>query len=83
VRHLIQACFRLHNFCINERDEVSNVILTRDPDTFVPNYEFAVPSVQTLLPVRTQRSLVREAIRAQLQANGIERPSYNIIRNIN
>jgi hypothetical protein len=83
VWHLIQAFFRLHNFCINERDEVSNVILTHDPDTFVPNYEFAVPFVQTLLPVRMQRSLVREAIRAQLQANGIERPSYNIIRNIN
>jgi hypothetical protein len=83
VWHLIQACFCLHNFCINERDEVSNVILTHDPDTFVPNYELAVPSMQMLLPVRSQHSLVQEAIRAQLQANGIERPSYNIIRNIN
>ncbi len=54
VWYIIQACFHLHNFCINERDEVSNVILTHDPDTFFPNYECAVPSVQTLLPVKMQ-----------------------------
>ncbi len=83
VWQLIQASFPLHKFCINERDEVSNVILTRDPDTFVPNYEFAVPSAQTLLLVRMQRSFLQEAIHALPPANGIERPSYNIIRNSN
>ncbi len=72
VQHVVQACFRLHNFCIDNRDEKCAVILTRDVETFVPNYEFVLPAVQTTLSVRTRCSSVHEAIQAQLNANGAE-----------
>jgi hypothetical protein len=81
VQHVVQACFRLHNFCIDNRDEKCAVILTHDVETFVPNYEFVLPAVQTTLTVRTQHSSVHEAIRAQLNANGAQRPVYNVNRN--
>jgi hypothetical protein len=81
VQRVVFACSQLHNFCIHERDDECPVIFGHYPDAFVPNYEFALPPVQTLLPIRTQQSSVREAIHAQLQANGIEWPQYNIINN--
>jgi hypothetical protein len=81
VQHVVQACFHLHNFCIDNRDEKCGVILTRDVETFVPKYEFVLPAVQTTLTVRTQRSNVREAICAQLNASGAQRPVYNVNQN--
>jgi hypothetical protein len=38
VGHIVQACARLHNYCINNRDDNIPVISRRDPETFCPNY---------------------------------------------
>jgi hypothetical protein len=47
VGHIVQACARLHNYCINNRDENIPVIINRDPDSFAPNFEAFYPPVQT------------------------------------
>ena len=47
VGHIVQACARLHNYRINNRDENIPVIINRDPDSFAPNFEAFYPPVQT------------------------------------
>ncbi len=81
VGHIVQACARLHNYCINNRDDNIPVISRRDPETFCPNYQAFYPDAQTLLTARARRCAVREAIRSQLASDGCRRPRYNLERN--
>ena len=83
VGHIVQACAWLHNFCINNREDMVPVILNRDPDTFTPNFEAFYPPEHTLLHARSRRATVREAIRAQLASDGVRRPIYNVQCNDN
>jgi hypothetical protein len=79
--HIVQACARLHNFCIDNRDDSAPLILNRDPESYHPNFEEFVPEVQTLVTARSRRCAVREAIYAQLASDGVRQPLYNIVRN--
>ncbi len=81
VGHIVQACARLHNFCINNRDEKIPIISQQDPDHYSSNFEEFLPPAQTLTTARARRCAVREAIRAQLAADGCRRPQFNLDRN--
>ena len=77
----MQAAFRLHNFCIDERDTVVPVLNNFDPDQYHPNYEVYMADDEENQQGAKKRNLVREAITAQLQSDGRKRPRYNLDRN--
>jgi hypothetical protein len=39
IGHIVQACARLHNYCINNWDDNVPIIFDRDPESFAPNWE--------------------------------------------
>ena len=79
---IIEAAFRLHNFCIDEGDIKVDAVSNRDPEQHVPAYEEYLTAPST--DGRAHQNgwhVVREAIRQQLAADGRKRPRYNVERN--
>lgn len=78
---VINAAFRLHNFCINQRDFQTNMII--DIDNHIPEYDKYIGDEATLLGNGGRNiSMRREQIRRYLEERGIQRPLYNIQRNM-
>lgn len=80
VQYVIQAAFRLHNFCIGQWDYVPNVIT--DPDNHMPEYDQFLDENSLLANNGKGTSLRRERIRRYIEERGICRPIYNRQRNV-
>ena len=88
VPSLVECCMRLHNFCIDNREQEWNVsdVPAELVMEHVTNYEEYLdeidPNMSTVTTVG-RRNNVREALTRQLAANGLSRPIYNKKRNLN
>ena len=78
---LIEACFRLHNFCINERESTVVNVGSCNPETYTPTYEEYLDPLGDGDSAKRKRHAVREAIVKQIKSDGRKRPKYNIRRN--
>jgi hypothetical protein len=78
---LIEACFRLHTYCIDERELTVVNIGSCNPETFTPNYEEYLDPLGDGDSAKHKRHSVREAIHNKLRSDGRKRPTHNIRRN--
>ncbi len=76
---LIESTFRLHNFCIKQRETKVANLVGRDPSDFAPNYtEYLDPLDEGGNRCHT----VCQAVLQQLKSDGRRRPQYNVDRNL-
>ena len=88
---LVECCFRLHNFCINEREkqwiiaDITNNALQHHQASYEEYMDELDNDGQNLhAGGRVNcRAKVREAIKKQLASSGRDRPVYNKRRNSN
>ena len=77
---LIEACFRLHTYCIDEREVTVVNIGSCNPE-FTPNYEEYLDPLGDGDSAKRKRHSIREAIHNKLRSDGRKRPTHNIRRN--
>ncbi len=76
---VVEAAFRLHNFCIDEREFTVLHFGNCDPSAFTPNYEeYLDPLGDAVNARKRKRHAVREALLQMITADGRKRPRYNI-----
>ena len=83
IRRVLECCIRLHNYCIDERqiltDERGNNI-NRGPNEHYKYRETAAQDDTTSVPMQ-QGTARRSVLVEQLGSIGLERPAYNLERN--
>ena len=78
---IIEATFRLHNFCINMGESTIISDANCDPESFCPSYMEYLDALGILDNVKSKRHAVRQAILEKVKSDGRRRPRYNIVRN--
>jgi hypothetical protein len=78
---VVEAAMRLHNYCIDEHDNIVTSISGMNPEALVSNYEEHLDPLTNDSTSKRKRHAVHEAITRQLQPDGRQRPRYNLICN--
>ena len=71
---IIYACTRLHNFCINEGDTVTDTDSEQTIELPAEYYQQRGRGLQG-------QSQMREIVLEKVNSRGLSRPLYNVIRN--
>lgn len=78
---IIEAAFRLLNFCIDARESFIVTHGNCDPQTFRPTYMAYLDPLGDSITLKSKRHTVHQAILQKIKLDGRKRPCYNIFRN--
>ncbi len=80
---VVEAAMRLHNYCIDERDNIVTSISGMNPEALVPNYEEYLDPLMSNSTSKRKWHAVHDAITRQFQSDGWQHTRYNSIHNQN
>lgn len=77
---VIEAAFRLHNYCIDMRDTSVLQLDKCDPEAFRVNFIEHLDPLGDTISVKAKRHAFRQAILQQIKSDSRKQPHYNVIR---